>query len=46
MCGGDALDIFEHPELELLICGNPILNFTDLARGCTYEVLHVHVHNN
>ena len=38
VCGGDALDLFEPPELELLICGNPILNFVDLQRGSTYEV--------
>ena len=38
MCGGDALDLFEPLELELLICGNPVLNFADLQKGATYEV--------
>jgi len=37
VCGGDALDLFEAPELELLICGNPVLNFSDLRKGSTYE---------
>jgi hypothetical protein len=37
VCGGDALDLFEAPELELLICGNPVLNFSDLRKGATYE---------
>ena len=26
MCGGAALDLFEAPELELLVCGNPVLD--------------------
>ena len=37
VCGGDALDLFEAEELELLICGNPVLNFQDLEKGATYE---------
>jgi ubiquitin-protein ligase E3 A len=37
VCGGDALDLFTAPELELLLCGNPVLNFQDLEKGANYE---------
>lgn len=36
VCGGAALDLFTASELELLICGNPILDFTALQRGTRY----------
>lgn len=37
MCGGDALDLFEASELELLICGNPMLDFAELEKGTVYD---------
>lgn len=33
VCGGAALDLFTSSELELLICGNPVLDFHELQRG-------------
>ena len=35
VCGGDCLQLFRWEELELLICGSPVLDF---------EALHMHVH--
>jgi ubiquitin-protein ligase E3 A len=37
VCGGEALDLFYPTELELLLCGNPVLNFDDLKKGTEYE---------
>ncbi|CAM9721303.1 unnamed protein product [Ectocarpus fasciculatus] len=37
VCGGDALDLFEASELELLICGNPMLDFAELEKGTVYD---------
>jgi ubiquitin-protein ligase E3 A len=37
VCGGDALDLFEAAELELLICGNPVLDFAELEKGAVYD---------
>ena len=37
VCGGSALDLFEAKELELLICGNSVLDFHDLRQGTSYE---------
>lgn len=37
VCGGFALDLFEPLELELLICGNPTLDFLALETGTQYE---------
>jgi len=37
VCGGDAFDLFQPEELELLVCGNPELDFHDLEAGTTYE---------
>jgi len=37
VCGGEALDLFYSTELELLLCGNPVLNFDDLKKGTEYE---------
>jgi len=37
VCGGVALDIFEAKELELLICGNPVLDMQDLRDGASYD---------
>jgi hypothetical protein len=38
VCGGDALNLFEASELELLLCGNPSphLDFESLRRGARY----------
>jgi ubiquitin-protein ligase E3 A len=33
VCGGAALDLFTTSELELLICGNPVLDFAALQSG-------------
>ena len=32
-CGGDCLQLFRWEELELLICGSPVLDFEALERG-------------
>jgi hypothetical protein len=37
VCGGAGLDLFHQSELELLICGNPVLDFEELKRGTEYE---------
>ncbi len=37
VCGGAALDLFTAAELELLICGNPVLDFNALQKGTRYE---------
>ena len=37
MCSGAAFDLFAAEELELLLCGNPTLDFEDLQRGTHYE---------
>ena len=37
VCGGAAIDLFEAEELELLICGNPVLDFEELRRGTRYD---------
>lgn len=37
VCGGDALKLFQPEELELLICGNPVLDFEALERVTHYE---------
>lgn len=37
MCSGPAFDLFAAEELELLLCGNPTLDFDDLQRGTRYE---------
>lgn len=38
-CGGPALSLFAHnpPELELLVCGLPHLDFGALERAARYE---------
>jgi ubiquitin-protein ligase E3 A len=36
VCGGAALDLFTASELELLICGNPVLDFHALQRGTRF----------
>jgi hypothetical protein len=33
VCGGAALDMFTAEDLELLICGNPVLDFDALKEG-------------
>eukprot|EP00602_Paraphysomonas_sp_CaronLab_P008247 CAMPEP_0185019840 /NCGR_PEP_ID=MMETSP1103-20130426/2420_1 /TAXON_ID=36769 /ORGANISM="Paraphysomonas bandaiensis, Strain Caron Lab Isolate" /LENGTH=687 /DNA_ID=CAMNT_0027550361 /DNA_START=26 /DNA_END=2086 /DNA_ORIENTATION=+ len=37
VCGGAALDLFAPSELELLICGNPELDFAALEEGTRYD---------
>ncbi|CAE7738172.1 Ube3a, partial [Symbiodinium microadriaticum] len=37
VCGGAALDMFSAVDLELLICGNPVLDFEALKEGTRYE---------
>jgi len=37
VCGGVALSLFRHDELELLVCGLPHLDFGELQRGAKYE---------
>eukprot|EP00897_Mesotaenium_endlicherianum_P002227 jgi/Mesen1/2031/ME000148S01136 len=37
VCGGPALSLFRHEELELLICGLPHFDFDVLERVCKYE---------
>lgn len=37
VCGGTALELFRPEELELLVCGNPVLDFEALERCTHYE---------
>eukprot|EP00743_Colponemidia_sp_Colp-15_P004177 GILK01004507.1.p1 GENE.GILK01004507.1~~GILK01004507.1.p1 ORF type:complete len:764 (-),score=138.27 GILK01004507.1:85-2061(-) len=37
VCGGDALKLFRHEELELLICGSPELDFVALEKHTLYD---------
>ncbi|XP_020912607.1 ubiquitin-protein ligase E3A [Exaiptasia diaphana] len=37
VCGGSALTLFSPAELELLICGCPVLDFSQLRSAATYE---------
>ena len=37
MCGGDCLQLFRWEELELLICGSPVLDFEALERVAQYD---------
>ncbi|CAN0513325.1 unnamed protein product, partial [Discosporangium mesarthrocarpum] len=37
VAGGKALSLFTPTELELLICGNPALDFRALERSTKYE---------
>lgn len=37
VCGGKALDMFRPEELELLTCGNPLLDFEALERVTKYD---------
>jgi hypothetical protein len=37
VCGGDCLQLFRWEELELLICGSPVLDFEALERGAQYD---------
>lgn len=37
LCGGPALHMFQPEELELAICGSPVLNFSDLEKNARYE---------
>ena len=37
VCGGDCLQLFRWEELELLICGSPVLDFEALERVAQYD---------
>jgi HECT-domain (ubiquitin-transferase) len=37
LCGGPALHLFNATELERLVCGNPILDFSALQGAARYE---------
>jgi len=37
LCAGPALHLFSATELERLVCGNPILDFTALQKSARYE---------
>ena len=37
VCNNSGMDLFKYEELELLICGNPVLNMRDLRAGSKYE---------
>jgi len=37
VCGGDCLQLFRWEELELLICGSPVLDFEALERVTQYD---------
>ena len=37
VCNGSTIKLFTPPELELLICGSPILNFKALENVCEYK---------
>ena len=37
VCGGEALALFRAEELELLVCGNPRLDFEALESAAKYE---------
>jgi len=37
VCDGNALKLFEPEELQLLICGDPVLDFYELEKATTYD---------
>lgn len=37
VCGGEALEMFRPSELELLVCGNPVLDFEALESVTHYD---------
>ena len=37
LCGGPAIHLFSATELERLVCGNPILDFSALQANARYE---------
>ena len=37
VCGGECLQLFRWEELELLICGSPVLDFEALERAAQYD---------
>lgn len=37
LCGGPAMHLFSATELERLVCGNPILDFSALQSNARYE---------
>ena len=44
VCGGAALTLFRPDELELLICGCPVIDFYELELAATYEEGYDHNH--
>jgi hypothetical protein len=44
VCSGDAMDMFMPDELELLICGNPSLDFDALEKGTRYDDGYTNIH--
>ena len=37
LCGGPAIHLFSATELERLVCGNPILDFSALQGNARYD---------
>jgi ubiquitin-protein ligase E3 A len=37
VCGGVVMGTFHASELQLLVCGSPVLDFDDLEAGTRYE---------
>ena len=37
VCGGEVLGFFKPEELELMVCGNPVLDFKELQKVTRYE---------
>ena len=37
VCNNQAMELFQYEELELLICGNPILDLNELKAGTSYD---------
>jgi hypothetical protein len=37
VCGGEVLSYFKSEELELMVCGNPVLDFKELEKVTRYE---------
>ncbi|CAH3043669.1 unnamed protein product [Pocillopora meandrina] len=44
VCGGEVLTLFRPDELELLICGCPVIDFYELEVAATYEDGYNHSH--
>ena len=44
VCGGQVLTLFRPDELELLICGCPVIDFYELEVAATYDEGYSHTH--